>query len=79
MLFFRDVIVPILLEPIQKRHVTEKMVSLFATQTYIKWPQRDERQRREFWVALIKALRPRKAKPVYEDEKDDFITSPDEP
>ena len=78
MVFFRDVIVPILLEPIQKKYLTEQMVCLFATQTYITWPQRNERkERRKFWAALIKALRPRKASD-YEDDNDDFITSPDD-
>ena len=67
---------PILLEPIQKRHVTEQMVCLFATQTYIKWPQsNDRKQGRKFWAALIKALRPCKEPPVYDVDNDDFITS----
>ena len=41
-------VVPILLEEINKRYVTEQMVCLFATQTYVRWPQRNEKKQRRF-------------------------------
>ena len=71
----RDVVVPILLERIRKRYVTEQMVCLFATQTYIKWPQHNEKKQRRFWKKLIKTLRPPTAQPVYDEDNRDFLTT----
>ena len=67
--------VPILLEPIRKRYVTEQMVCLFVTQTYIKWPQRNEKKQRRFWRKLIKMLRPPHDNPEYDVENKDFLTN----
>ena len=71
----RDVVVPILLEPIRKRYVTEQMVCLFATQTYIKWPQRNERKQRRFWKRLIKTLHPLQDAPQYDEDNPNFLTT----
>ena len=73
-LFNRDVVVPILLEQIQKKYVTEQMVCLFATQTYIKWPQRNLRKQQRFWKRLIKTLRPPKQQAEYDENNKDFLT-----
>ena len=67
--------VPILLEPIQKRYVTEQMVCLFATQTYIKWPQRNQRKQRQFWKRLIKTVRPLQDAPQYDEDNPNFLTT----
>ena len=69
--FCRDVVVPILLERIRKRYVTEQMVCLFATQTYVKWPQRNEKKQRRF----IKTLRPQDDPQYDEDNKSFFVTN----
>ena len=71
----REVVVPILLEPIQKKYVTEQMVCLFATQTYIKWPQRNQRKQRQFWNSLINTLRPPKDQAQYDEDNSNFLTT----
>ena len=71
----REVVVPILPEPIQKKYVTEQMVCLFATQTYIKWPQRNQRKQRQFWKRLIKTLRPPTDQPQYDEDNPNFLTT----
>ena len=68
-------VVPILLEEINKRYVTEQMVCLFATQTYIKWPQRNEKKQRRFWRKLIKTLCPPQDDPQYDEDNRDFLTT----
>ena len=68
-------VVSILLEPIQKKYVTEQMVCLFATQTYIKWPQSNERKQRRFWKRLIKTLRPPQEHPEYDEENREFLVN----
>ena len=72
-LIFREAVVPILLEPIQKKFVTEEMVCLFATQTYIKWPQRNQRKQRQFWKRLIQTLRPLTNRAEYDEETREFF------
>ena len=66
---------PILLEPIQKKYVTAEMVCLFSTQTYIKWPQRNQRKQRRFWKRLIQTLRPLTNRAEYDEENREFFVT----
>ena len=51
------------------------MVCLFATQTYVKWPQRNEKKQRRFWRKLIKTLRAPQDDPQYDEDNRDFLTN----
>ena len=72
---FRETVVPILLEPIQKKYVTAELVCLFATQTFIMWPQGNKRKQRRFWKRLIKTLRPLNNRAEYDEENREFFVT----
>ncbi len=73
--FQRDAVVPVLLEPIEKRYVTEHMVTLFATQECVHWPEGNKRKQRRFWRKLIATLQPPEEVPEYDEDNRTFLTN----